>query len=173
MKLPFHKYALVMVALIGVMRPFGQVYSQSVTNWGVPVYGVQMSITTSNDVISSDSSFALECTAKNTSSNLMVYVYNPDFEMQIFMTDESGLTDNLSRDPNHFGPGGGGSGYTLRAGEVKVYTFPLTIKRNIKPGIYKFRTETPLRITIENTNHTDSFEYPKVVSNSLFLRVDH
>lgn len=146
---------------------------QSITNWGVAVCGIQMSITTRNGVISSDSPFALECMTKNSSSNLVVYAFSPDLEMQIFMTDESGITYNLSRDPNHFGPGGGGAGFTLHAGEVKFYTFPLTIKSTIKPGIYKFRTEIPLRDTIESTNQTVNYKYPKVVSNLLALRVDH
>ena len=165
---PQKKFTLLVWAVFLLVN---EVRSQSITNWGESVNGVQMSIALSNSVFSVGSLTAIECVVKNSSSSLVVFAGDPDQDMQIILVAESGTIYNLSRFPSSFHPGGG-PGVGLQAKEIKNYSFPIAVAKDFEPGSYKIKAEIKIRMPLENTNQVTRFSFRKVVSNSVALQIN-
>jgi hypothetical protein len=144
--------------------------AQVITNLERAINGIQMSVAISNDIVAVGGSTKLVATIKNSAPDLAIFAGDPDLDMQVFLTDESGTVYDLSRFPHEFRPGGG-PGAGLQPGESKSYTFPLTMTKNIPPGIYQIKTEIKMRFILENTNHTSTSHFPIIHSNTLTVKV--
>jgi hypothetical protein len=140
-------------------------YSQSVTNWGIPVYDIQLATTLSNNVITPDSIIVLECHVKNTSTNNAYFLGDPRLQFQISLVSDTKENYELTTDPLSR-PGGGGI-YELKPSETNDYAIPLQINKDLKHGNYKLETTISMRTIIE----ANTIKIFRVVSSPLDIEI--
>ena len=162
-------FSSLMLALI-VGFSAGEARSQSVTNWGDSVEGIQLSITVSNSVVAVGSSIMLQCLVKNSTNRFVIFAGNPDLDMQIALSNESGQTYDLSMFPSNFRPGSD-PGFGLQPGELERYAIPINLPKGLQSGVYSLKAAIKLRILNEDANHKMTFRFPMAVSNGLVLQM--
>jgi len=132
--------------------------SQTITNWGESVQGVQLSITIATNVFPVGSSATVESIIKNSSTNdisLLMSAVN----FNVLLTNNTGKSNNLIKPvvilyPRRF--------VTIKPGEESDESIPVTFGDAVEPGDY----------TLEATRHfTMNGKDFELVSNLLKVQV--
>ncbi len=143
--------------------------SQTVTNWGASVEGVQLSISLTNNVLARDSSTTVQFKVRNTSTNLIYWnVVNPTQGFDVFLTNNVGdvyfLTpeqDTNSDIINIYYA----MAFKVKSGELRGGSVPIVIEKKIKPGKYQLEARQYIYILGKRQSH-------ELVSNILEVQVD-
>jgi hypothetical protein len=122
--------------------------SQTVTNWGKSVRGVELSITLSNVVVTVGKPFALHCQIKNSSTNVvtMNYTGQPIYDFKVSLVSNSGKVYDLTPESkipralflNTF--------IGINPNETYECNIPLQLGSNVPPGKYKFKVTREISI---------------------------
>jgi len=142
----------------------------SITNWGAPLDGVQLSIGTTNQNLLAGSTNVLFVRIKNSSTNdAYIAGVSPVFTT-LFLTNNLGKSYRLTPDvfrsgryisaPANFPP----YNYKVNAGDIYENSMPLVIGNNIPPG--DFYLEAIQHFTI-----TENGNIQKVESNLLKVQI--
>lgn len=102
-------------------------------SWGKPVQGVRLSIAMTNSVVEAGSSITVRPIIRNSSTNAIVLVKIRSWAgFQITLTNGRGQLYTL------YGPrlimGGGHETETIKPGEQRAWTIPVTVGKNSQPG---------------------------------------
>jgi hypothetical protein len=132
--------------------------SQTITNWGESVQGVQLSITVTNSVFRVGSSAAVASVTKNSSTNVIVVdIFAPTVVFDLLLTSDTGKLYHVTTPMKIRGPR---QLVEIKPGEESAESIPMTFGENIEPGDYT------LKATRHFSMHGKDFE---LVSN--FLKV--
>lgn len=148
-KLLFFEYDKIMIKTIllisactiatGISQCLAQLSdSQTITNYGQSVQGVQMGITTTNDTFRVGSSAVVQSVIKNSSTNVITVLETIYGEYaDAVLISETGKLYHVTTKSNAFG-----YRFTLRpiqTGEQKVEPIYLTFGEDIEEGDYKLK----------------------------------
>jgi hypothetical protein len=144
--------------------------SQSVTNWGESVNGVQLSISLNTNVLIVGSSTTVQCWVKNSSTNIIGWgVTEATQGFVVFLTNSAGNLYRLTPEPDTnseiisvtyalF--------YRMGAGETHECSVPISISKEIKPGNYQIEAKQYFSIFRKRPRQ----EY-ELVSNLLEVKI--
>jgi hypothetical protein len=138
-----------------------KVLSQDTNQWGEPVSGVQLSISSSNSVLSTGSTMILQCRVRNFSTNDVFFTLSDTRAMfEVSLISDSGksyeLNNPASQDATYNLP------YKLTPGKTYESVLPLQVYKNIELGHYKLQATQNVRI--QDERH-------KLVSNLLNIQI--
>jgi hypothetical protein len=142
-----------------------QVYSQSNIDWGESVFGVQLSIAVSNNLVVAGTNTTLQCRIKNASTNniaSVVHMMLPD-ATHLFLISSSGKISELTHTSTL---GSAMLGDAVKASETYEWLKSFEVSTNIEPGEYKIEA-TRYIYSINGTNH----QAGKLVSNLLKVQI--
>lgn len=145
--------------------------SQSTNQWGSPVFGTQLSISVSNNVIAPGSNVVLHCIAKNVSTNNVCFLQTDSRGMyEVALIDDSGESIELNN-PANVGDTSGKMG-GVNSGESVECSLPLLFDGKIKSGHY--RIVAGQRIFLIKNFDRKNMTQARLISNSLDVWVkDH
>jgi hypothetical protein len=142
--------------------------SQLSTNWGIPLYGVQLSIGTTNTNLTIDSTNTILVRIKNVSTN-NIYIAGIDLiRTTLVLTNNFGRTYRLTPDilhsgryisiPSNYFP------YTqkLDAGTIFEDQLPIVIGKDIQTGDYDLKCVQHFAIAKEGDVYRVESNYLKV-----------
>jgi hypothetical protein len=144
--------------------------SQSITNWGESVNGVQLSVSLSTNILNVGSSSSVLYRVKNSSTNVIGWgVVNVYHGFDVFLTNSSGKVYFLTPQRNtnatiisvsysYY--------YRMGIGETYEYAVPINIDKEIEPGSYQL--EAKQHFSIFKKRPMQIFE---LVSNPLEVQV--
>lgn len=139
--------------------------SQPFTGWGESVYGVQLSIGLSNNVVIADSSLNLQCRINNSSTNLIFWpVINLTQGFIVSLTNNFGKAYELIPDDTtkmmtitYSMP------CKVQAGETYECSIPIKIGKNIDSGTYTLVAKRVF-FTADKKSH-------ELISNTLQVQI--
>jgi len=111
--------------------------SQTITNWGESVNGVQLSIALNTNVLVVGKSSVLHCRIKNTFSDIAYLVNEPAQDMDILLISDSGKKYELVRP--YDGPYAGNVPHELKSNQTIECDMPLQLDKSIEPGSYSLK----------------------------------
>jgi hypothetical protein len=122
--------------------------TNTTTNWGEPVCGVQMSITTTNNVIAVGSTIVLHCRIKNSSTNVVAMgsTGQPIYDFNISLVDSSGKLHDLRPKDKFPRPFFMNTLIGINSGEIYECDIPLRIDSDIPAGNSKFKVTRSISI---------------------------
>jgi hypothetical protein len=142
--------------------------SQSVTNWGESVGGVQLSISLSNNVLARGLSTTVQYRVRNSSTNLIFWsVVNATQGFDVFLTNNAGKIYFLTPEPDtnsevidiRYS-----LAFKVKAGGMYGDSVPIVIGKKIKPGNYQLEARQYFYIVGKRQSH-------ELVSNLLDMQV--
>jgi hypothetical protein len=117
--------------------------SQSVTNWGESVGGVQLSISLSNNIFVAGSAATVQCWVKNSSTNIIAWeVTEPTQGFVVVLTNSAGNSYRLTPEPDTNSETiiiNYNLAWKVGAGATTESLVPIVIGENIKPGLYQLK----------------------------------
>jgi hypothetical protein len=152
--------------LLAVLLTSLPALSDSNTNWGIPVYGAQLSITLTNRIITPGTKTTVHCRVRNCSTNLITLLcpLAPPAGTFLFLTNSSRLVRNLtpeSADGSYL------SAPSVLPGQTYEWTVPLAIDRATPPGPYKLNATRRMFVSLNDTNNPGA----NLVSDTVELEV--
>jgi hypothetical protein len=118
--------------------------SQTATNWGMKVQGVQLSIAISNNIIDIGATIVMSAQIRNLSTNIIHMVETgPVTDFDVLLTNNSGkfykLTPKQLINTYRFP-------VDLNPGESRDWVMPVTIGKDIELGNYTLKATRPFYI---------------------------
>lgn len=153
----FTKFLIIISATYCIAQSNGPA---DVRMWGKSLQGVQLAITTTNDVVDAGSSVILKATTTNASTNVVHFVViigEPDLDL--LLTDAAGKLYKLTPQPPDFER----SSVELEPAKINVSTIQAAIGSNLLPGDYTLKGSRYFFV-----NRSDHF---KLESNSIRVHV--
>jgi hypothetical protein len=146
-----------------------EAYSEVTNQWGSPVFGAQLSISVSNNVISVGSKILLFCVTTNCSTNGICFTRSEAREMyEVSIINASGKIFELN-DPdnagNHSEKGG-----KINPSESFKCPVPLHFDERIEPGNYKIIAKQ--KIYLFRKPDRQDIQRGELASNFIDVRVE-
>lgn len=143
-------------------------HSEATNQFGSPVFGAQLSVSVSNNVIMAGSKIFLHCLIRNSSTNDVIFMLTDTRLMyEVSLIDDSGKNFELNNPDNYDGDHIMNS--KVSPGESREYYVPLMLNVKIKPGNYKIVAKQ--RIHIFRKPDRQGIQRGELVSNKLDVQI--
>ncbi|MDR3576417.1 MAG: hypothetical protein P4L50_21320 [Anaerolineaceae bacterium] len=141
-------------------------HAQVSTNWGKPLYGVQLSISLSNSVMTTGATNVLRCWINNASTNKIdifrdAVSFSP--ATSFLITNDSGKSFELIPAITYSSI----SAIHIKPGEVYEWSALAVVGKEVSPGDYELKGVQWMYIPLNETNNPGG----DLISNALKVRV--
>jgi hypothetical protein len=135
------KLAAICFTIFGIGLCIAQTNFQAITNWGTSRSGVQLSIALTNNLIIASSETTLSVKIKNSSSNNIALMD----DLTVYLKDKSG-NEYMIKSPVLFHLER--IVENIKSGEIRNWSIPLTVGKDIQAGDYTLKAARKLRMNI-------------------------
>src|ERR1039458_2980661 len=133
--------AIVAVSILCIATD--RAHSQGAENWSEceSVFGAQMSIALSNNIVAAGFTVILECRCRNTTTNAILARVDPTYDFQVLLVKSSGASAGRTYELTQNRETRDSSVRATRwlTGTTSHCSIPVTIAKSIGPGEYKLR----------------------------------
>jgi hypothetical protein len=162
------QFKILFLISVLLLLTIGKIYSQTTNQWGNPDLGAKLSISLSNEVVTSGSTIFLHCLSKNFSTNYVCFIQtDPKGMYEVFVENTSGKSFKINGLEN--GDDTSDRGRGIAFGESYECVVPIPLDRKIKPGNYKIVAKQ--KIYIFKKPDRKEIQRGEVVSNSLDVQI--
>jgi hypothetical protein len=143
-------------------------HSQATNQWGAPVFGAQLSISVSNNVIPSGSTVLIQCSSTNSSTN-DVYFVRSDSRWMYWVY----ITNSLGENVELTGPDKAGDSSPRRGrisiGQCYKCLVPVMFDDKVKAGTYQVIVKQDIHINGKPIHQ--NIQRGQIVSNPLNIEI--